>query len=142
METNITAIGSEARSREARPPFEPVDLDRSNRPGVPKERPPQPWPNSRFPPERMHAAPAAPKHGRPNKPMPPVYGTAVPPRGLSGSIRKLAYRYPDHYVRHWQLLLLGDRVDSWETRAKRYLPVVLPVAALGYVAMRVLEPRR
>ena len=74
--------------------------------------------------------------------MPPVYGTAVPLEGLSGAIRKAAYRYPDHYVRHWQLLLLGDRVDSWETRARRFLPVALPVAALGYVAMRVLEPRR
>jgi hypothetical protein len=141
MDMNITASGSEARPRNAKPPFEPVDLDPSNRPGVPKERRPQPWPHSRFPPERMLAEPATPKHGRPNKPMPPVYGTAVPPRGLSGAIRKLAYRYPDHFVRHWQLLLLGDRVDSWETRAKRYLPVALPVVALGFVATRILRRR-
>ncbi len=141
MESIFTATGSEARPRNARPPFEPVDLDPSIRPGVPKERPPQPWRNSRFPPERMHAEPSAPKHGRPNKPMPPVFGTAVPPRGLSGEIRKLAYRYPDHSVRHWQLLLLGDRIDSWGTRAKRYLPVALPVVALGLVARRLLRRR-
>ena len=141
MDTNITAIGSEALPRDSKPPFEPVDADPSRRPGVPKERSPKPWRNSRFPPERMHAEPSAPKHGRPNKPMPPVFGTAVPPRGLSGEIRKLAYRYPDHYVRHWQLLLLGDRVDSWETRAKRYLPVALPLVALGFVAKRILGRR-
>ncbi len=141
MDTNITASGSEGRPPDATPPFEPVDLEPSNRPGVPKERSPQVWPNSHFPPEHMHAEPAAPKHGRPNKPMPPVYGTAVPPSGLSGAIRKLAYRYPDHFVRHWQLLLLGDRVDSWETRAKRYLPVALSLVALGIVATRIL-PRR
>jgi len=63
--------------------------------------------------------------------MPPVFGTAVPPRGLSGAIRMLAYRYPDHYPRHWFLLMFGDRVDSWETDARRVLPLVLPLAALG-----------
>lgn len=135
METNITALRSEAR-----PPFDPVDLDPSTRPGVPKERPPAPWPNSRFPPQRMHSPPSALKHGRPNEPMPPVYGTAVPPRGVSGIFRKVAYRYPDHYARHWQLLLLGDRVDAWETRVRRFAPIALPVAVLGVVAMRFLGP--
>nr|WP_233261774.1 hypothetical protein [Vitiosangium sp. GDMCC 1.1324] len=37
-----------------------------------------------------------PKHGRPNKPMPPVYGTSVGLKGVSGIIRRIAYRYPDH----------------------------------------------
>jgi hypothetical protein len=65
--------------------------------------------------------------------MPPVFGTAVPLRGLSGAIRKLAYRNPDHYPRHWLLMMLGDRVDSWSHRARRYLPVALPLAAAAFV---------
>jgi hypothetical protein len=63
--------------------------------------------------------------------MPPVFGTAVPPRGLSGAIRLLAYRLPDHYPSHWFLLMIGDRVDSWGYRVRRLLPVALPLAALG-----------
>jgi hypothetical protein len=141
MEPHVVGT-SQPHARDREPPFEAVDLDRSRRPGVPMQRPPQPWPNSRFPPKRMTAPPAAPRHGRPGRQTPPVYGTAVPLRGLSGVIRRAAYRHPDHEVRHWLLLLLGDRVDSWETRARRVLPVALPLAALGFVASRVLDGRR
>lgn len=125
-------------SRAARPPFDPVDLDRSRRPGVPKERAPQPWPNSRFPPERMRARPSAPKHGRPGKPMPPVYGTAVPPRGVSGALRRLAYRRPDHETSHWLMLLLADRVDSWGTRAWRVVRIVTPLGVLAFLGARAM----
>ena len=115
-----------------KPPYAGVDLDPARRPGVPRMRKdPRPWPNTRYPPERQPGESAVPKHGRPNKPMPPVFGTAVPLHGLSGAIRKLAYRYPDHYPRHWLLKMFGDRVDSWEHRARRVMPVALPLVALG-----------
>ena len=107
-------------------PVEAVDLDPRQRPGVPAERPPQPWPNSRFPPNACAPQPSAPKHGRPNKSMPPVYGTAVPLHGLSGVIRKAAYSYPDHVATHWLLLLLGDRVDSWGMRTARISRLARP----------------
>jgi hypothetical protein len=116
-----------------RPPYAGVDLDPARRPGVPRMRNPQPWPNTRYPPEPQPGEPSAPKHGRPNKPMPPVFGTAVPLHGVSGAIRKLAYQYPDHYPSHWFLLMLGDRVDSWSTRLRRLLPVAVPLAALGMI---------
>ncbi|MFL5357127.1 hypothetical protein [Archangium sp.] len=122
-----------------RPEYWGVDLDPSRRPGVPMERKPQPWPNTRFPPERQPGEPASPMHGRPNKAMPPVFGTATPLRGLSGTIRKAAYGLPDHYPSHWLLMMLGDRVDSWETRARRYLPVVAPLALLALFARRALR---
>jgi hypothetical protein len=115
-----------------------IDLDPARRPGVPKERAPSPWPNTRFPPERMRSRSSVPKHGRPGKPMPPVYATAVPLRGLSGAIRQAAYGYPDHHMRHWTMLLFADRVDSWETRARRLLPVAVPLAAIGWVGARIL----
>jgi hypothetical protein len=86
----------------------------------------------------MTARPSVPKHGRPGKPMPPVYGTAIPLRGLSGVVRRAAYRRPDHDVSHWLLLLLGDRVDSWTTRARRVLPVAVPAIALLLVGRRLL----
>jgi hypothetical protein len=119
-----------------RPPFEPVDLDPANRPGVPRERPPQPWPNSRPVVERMTARPATPKHGRAHKPMPPVYGTSVPPRGVSGLIRRAAYRLPDHHVNHWLLLLFADRVQSWGRRTRNLLALAAPLGALALVARR------
>src|ERR1700704_960158 len=127
--------GYQAIQEPRKPPYAGVDLDPARRPGVPRMRKdPRPWPNTLYPPERQPGEPAVPKHGRPNKPMPPVFGTAVPLHGLSGAIRKLAYRYPDHYPRHWLLKMLGDRVDSWEHRARRIMPVALPLVALGVVA--------
>lgn len=118
-----------------------IDLDPSRRPGVPRERHPQPWPNTRYPPARMKAPPSAPKHNRHHKPMPPVYGTAVPLHGLSGLVRRAAYRYPDHWMRHWTLLLFADRVDSWTTRTRRILKVLVPAVALIVVARRLVTPR-
>jgi hypothetical protein len=42
----------------------------------------------------------------------PVFGTAQPLAGLSGSIRRLAYeRYSEARAAHWLLLMCGDRVD-------------------------------
>ena len=116
-----------------RPDYWGVDLDMSRRPGVPMMREPQPFPNTRYPPEQQPGMPASPMHGRTNKQMPPVFGTSTPLRGLSGAIRKLAYSYPDHYPRHWLLKMLGDRVDSWEYRARKALPVVVPLAVLGFL---------
>jgi hypothetical protein len=120
----------QALQRIERPTYWGVDRDPARRPGVPMMRDPQPFPNTRFPPERQPGTPSAPLHGRPNKRMPPVFGTAVPLHGLSGLVRRRAYYYPDHAPRHWLLMMLGDRVDSWTHRARRYLPVALPLAAV------------
>jgi hypothetical protein len=49
----------------------------------------------------------------------PVFSTAVPPRGLSGLMRRRAYRIPEHKARRWLVLLLADRVDVWENRIRR-----------------------
>lgn len=44
----------------------------------------------------------------------PVYGTTVPPSGLSGRLRSLAFRFSEGDMRHWMLLLLADRVNVGE----------------------------
>jgi hypothetical protein len=130
--------GYQSIEQPKRPSWWGIDQDPARRPGVPRMRDPQPWPNTRFPPERQSGTPAVPKHGRPNKPFPPVFGTSCPPRGLSGAIRTFAYGLPDHYPSHWFLLMLGDRVESWGTRARRVLPIALPVAVLALFVRRAL----
>ena len=44
-----------------------------------------------------------------------VYGSKVPPRGLSGALRRFAFRYSENMYRHWLSLLLADRVDVVES---------------------------
>jgi hypothetical protein len=119
-----------------------VDLDHSRRPGVPRERPPEPWPDARAPIRAMRARPAVSRHGRQGKQLTPVYSTATPPRGASGLLRKTAYRYPDHWTRHWTLLLLADRVNVWERRLRKLAIVALPAAAVLLVGDRLLAARR
>jgi hypothetical protein len=90
-----------------------ADLDRKDRPAVPMERTP----------------PRLPVHGRPIEQQPqrmevfvsperpritPIFGTSTPPRGLSGMIRRFAYKLTENDIRHWLLLLFADRVDVVE----------------------------
>jgi len=120
-----------------------VDQDPANRPGVPKERKPERWPNALYPPEPMRSTVKVFQHRQHRERMPPVFGTAQPPRGLSGRVRERAYRYPDHVLRHWTLLFLADRVDVWERRVQAVLPLALPLvaAAIGGVVFRAVRRR-
>lgn len=43
-----------------------------------------------------------------------VFGTSVPPSGLSGAIRRYAFRYSEGSFGHWLPLLLADRINVWE----------------------------
>jgi hypothetical protein len=97
----------------ARIPGWGVDLDPNDRPSVPQERfdptfsgahwdfpdrQPEKWPRERSIEHRF---------------LTPVFGTATPPRGLSGAIRKYAYaKFSEGRAAHWLLLLAADRVDS------------------------------
>lgn len=124
--------GFAATTPVTRPSYWGVDLDMARRPGVPMERAPQPFPNTQFPIERQPGQSAVPMHGRPNKTMPPVFGTSTPMHGLSGMIRRAAYSLPDHKPTHWLMKMFADRVDSMGYRAKKLLPVVLPLAAVAW----------
>jgi hypothetical protein len=118
-----------------------MDLDPSRRPGVPRMHEPRPLPNTRYPPARQQSDVAVFMHGRGNKQFPPVFGTDAPPRGLSGRIREAAYRYPDHHLRHWTMLLFADRVDSWEHRARRFAPAFV-LGLAGWTAYSLMSRRR
>jgi hypothetical protein len=43
-----------------------------------------------------------------------VFGTGEPPRGLSGAIRRLAFKFSESEYGHWLPLLIADRVDMLE----------------------------
>lgn len=43
-----------------------------------------------------------------------VFGTSVPPSGLSGMIRRFAFRYSEGSWGHWLPLLLADRINVIE----------------------------
>jgi hypothetical protein len=100
----------------ARIPGWGADLDPADRPAVPRlrydpaasgahwefpERQEEKWPRER---SIEHAG------------LPPVFGTSCPPKGLSGALRKYAYRtYSEARAAHWLLLIAADRVDAWES---------------------------
>jgi hypothetical protein len=43
-----------------------------------------------------------------------VFGTSVPPSGLSGVIRRYAFKHSEDRYRHWIPLILADRVNVVE----------------------------
>jgi hypothetical protein len=105
----------------ARIPGWGADLDPKDRPSVPKlqfqddltgahwefpERQPERWPRERSIEHKF---------------LTPVFGTAQPPAGLSGVIRRYSYaRYSEGRAAHWLLLILADRVDAWESHLRSF----------------------
>jgi hypothetical protein len=106
----------------ARIPGWGADLDPKDRPSVPKlqfqenvtgahwefpERQPEKWPRERSIEHEF---------------LTPVFGTAQPPSGISGAIRKYSYaKYSEGRAAHWLLLVLADRVDAWENHLTSFL---------------------
>jgi len=43
-----------------------------------------------------------------------VFGTSTPPKGLSGMIRRYAYKFSEANAAHWMVLILADRVNVIE----------------------------
>ncbi|MCC2955611.1 hypothetical protein LK542_08300 [Massilia sp. IC2-477] len=90
------------------------DLDKKNRPAVPMER---------TPPRFIHVPQGQPVQQAqtvevfcsPERPgITPIFGTAEPPKWLSGAIRRLAYKLPENDLRHWLMLIAADRVNMVE----------------------------
>lgn len=46
--------------------------------------------------------------------LPAAVGATLPPRGLSGALRRQAFRFSESQWGHWLLLILADRVDTVE----------------------------
>src|SRR4051812_28043456 len=43
-----------------------------------------------------------------------VFGTSTPPSGLSGAIRRYAFKHSEDRYRHWIPLILADRINVYE----------------------------
>jgi hypothetical protein len=92
-----------------------VDLDPANRPGVPKERF-NPNTGAHWTMPEHQVAGYEREKSTEHAMVPPVFGTSCPPRGLSGVIRRLAYKkFSEGQSAHWLLLMLGDRIDVLES---------------------------
>ncbi len=90
-----------------------ADLDPADRPAVPREwsEPHDTGAHWPFPPRQPELSPR--ERSIEHEQLPPVFGTSVPLKGVSGSIRRYAYaRYSEGRAAHWLLLILGDRVDA------------------------------
>jgi hypothetical protein len=97
----------------ARIPGWGADLDPADRPsGFSREVPDIPtgahW---HFPDRQNERAPR--ERSIEHLMLPPVFGTSCPTHGLSGAMRKLAYRrWSEARAAHWLTLLAADRVDA------------------------------
>jgi hypothetical protein len=116
------ALAETSDQLRARIPGWGADLDPKDRPSVPKlqfredltgahwefpERQPEKWPRERSIEHKF---------------LTPVFGTAQPPKGLSGAIRKFSYaKYSEGRAAHWLLLVLADRVDAAEHHLRSFL---------------------
>jgi len=90
------------------------DLDSEQRPGVPRDAAPDIGPENLYidvtaqvPRHRIHKST---EHAQ----LTPVFGTACPPRGLSGRLRDAGYRYSEGRLARWMTLMFADRVDMVE----------------------------
>jgi hypothetical protein len=107
------ALAESSDELRARIPGWGVDLDPKDRPSVPRERfdphlngahwdfpenQPEKWPRERSIEHKF---------------LTPVFGTSCPPKGMSGMMRKYAYRrFSEGRAAHWLILMAADRVDS------------------------------
>jgi hypothetical protein len=103
----------------ARIPGWGVDLDPADRPSVPKLslREDLTGAHWHLPERQVEHVPRerSIEHGM----LPPVFGTTLPPRGLAGAMRRLAYRrWSEATLAHWLVLMAADRVDAWGAHAR------------------------
>jgi hypothetical protein len=105
----------------ARIPGWGVDLDPADRPSVPKERldPDLSGAHWDFPERQPEKRPR--ERSIEHAFLTPVFGTACPPKGLSGVLRRYAYRYSEARAAHWLILIGADRVDAVESHVTSFL---------------------
>jgi len=94
-----------------------ADLDRANRPAVPMERTPPRLDGVHWGDPEPQISNVEILQSTEHFKRPPVFGTSVPPRGVSGWIRRRAFRHSENDLRHWLMLLFADRVDVVESLA-------------------------
>lgn len=114
-----------------------ADLDPADRPGYPKERMPPRLHNVHWTRPEQQQSDVQVFHSTERPGMTPVFGTSVPPSGLSGVLRKRAFRRSENDVRHWLMLMVADRVNVVEGLFEdlRKAPKGKQVASVAVVAL-------
>ena len=105
----------------ARIPGWGADLDPKDRPAVPRERfdPAASGAHWDFPERQPEKRPR--ERSIEHKFLTPVFGTSSPTKGLSGAMRKYAYKkYSEAQAAHWLILLASDRVDAVESHLRSF----------------------
>jgi hypothetical protein len=103
----------------ARIPGWGADLDPADRPSVPREQDLSALVGARweFPERQAELRPR--ERSIEHAGLTPAFGTSCPTRGLSGAIRRYAYRrHGEAKAAHWLLLIAADRVDVAESRVR------------------------
>lgn len=122
------------------------DASDASRPGVPMERTPAPLHGvSWTKPEQQPLTVEVLKH-KLQKNYTSTFGTGPAPKGLSGVLRRLAYKIPEHRPEKWMMCLFADRVDVIEHGNPFGKWMIMPASMLatfaGLAAWRLLKPNQ
>ena len=112
----VVPDGDELRSRI---PGWGADLDKKDRPSVPKLKFLDTGAHWDFPERQPEKSPR--ERSVEHRFLTPVFGTAQPLSGLSGALRKVAYKFSEGRAAHWLILLYADRVDAAENHLRSFL---------------------
>jgi hypothetical protein len=112
---NKPALPETVEQLRARIPGWGADSDPRDRPSVPREQPGiETGAHWDFPERQPEKQPR--ERSIEHEFLTPVFGTAVPLKGLSGAMRRYAYKkYSEGRAAHWLILVAADRVDAWES---------------------------
>ena len=116
------ALAETSDQLRARIPGWGVDVDPRDRPSVPRERfdPGSSGAHWDFPERQPEKWPR--ERSNEHKFLTPVFGTSCPPKGVSGAMRKYAYkRFSEARAAHWLILVAADRVDSLGSHFRSFL---------------------
>jgi len=113
-----------------------ADLDPADRPAYPKERMPARLPGLHWDaPEQQKSSVEVLCSTERDSTITPVFGSTVPPKGISGAMRRLAFKFSENDLRHWLILLAADRANVVEGVAedlvRGHVPNVLAEMGIG-----------
>lgn len=111
---STSAVAPNHPNRPERPLGWGADLPDENRPAVPMERKPARLAGVHWEEPAQQAQNVQVLCSVEGPGITPLFGSSVPPRGLSGLLRKAGFRYSENDLRHWLLLLAADRINVGE----------------------------
>lgn len=110
-----------AEELKARIPGWGADLDPADRPSYPREQFNPSASGARWYFPEVQQGNEGRERSIEHEMVPPVFGTSVPLKGVSGAIRRYAYdSFGEGRAAHWLLLILGDRVDAWGSHLRSF----------------------